>query len=330
MFSGNNKKEMTCEEWLRDMEGRNREMIADHLANRSDAIKQQVAAEDKPDNHAAYAVQALLTTDVKLLDAVRLEKAYEFLKTNKFPGSITKSIEISLAYIMYLRGAKMINAKVFVEMLCAATQCDEPAMIILPKAVLHGLNLSQGKFPANLSCANLQGADVSDCNMQGVQFKNCNLNNALLVKTDFQRCDMQGANLADANLLAAKFGSGKDRANMEDVFLLPDNFVFVSDENFDKFLEESRILGIPEKVILANINRNFINNKYSYEEKMHFYNKALYHPCFNTKTGMFSISKDAQLCKIMLTSQIKSLKANIAARDERLRREATEQQPSKK
>jgi len=323
MFASNdiNKKEMTCEKWLKALGTCSREMMVSRLIN-DDEIKKQVVSESmQTNNHAAYVVEALLCADVKSLDAAKMEKAYEYLKKNKFPENVSKSIEVMLAYLMYRRGAKMINAKVLTEIICAATQGNSPALIVLPKADLHGLDFSVTKNPADLSCANLQDANLSDCNMQKVTFNKANLWNASLVKTNFQGCDMRGVNLADANLLEAKLGRGADGANLADALLLPDIYVF-DEGKLNKFLQDSHTLYIPLKVILDVIDRNFMNNQYSYEDKLDLYKKALYHPCFNTKAGVFSISKDALLCKTKMESHIKALKMNIAARDERKRAEA--------
>lgn len=331
MFSGSdNNKNMTCEEWLRDMKGNDRCMMQRKLINSDDIKKQIISESTQADNYVAYAAEALLCEDVKTLDAAKLEKAYEALKKNKFPENVVKSIEIMLAYLMYQRGAKMINAQVFTEIICTATQGHLPGLVILPKAVLHGLDFSVSKTPADFSYANLKQADVSASNMQGVIFKNANFYDAMLIKTNFQGCDLSGANLAEANLLQANFGVGQNRAKIEGIFLLPDTYIFISDEKFESFLEDYRILGFSEKEILKNIDKNFMNNHYSHEEKLHLYNKAFYHPCFNTKVGVFSISKEAQLCKATIASHIKALKANILARDERIRAEASSQNSAKK
>ncbi len=344
MFSGNNKKEMTCEEWLRDMDGRESKLIVDHLVNRSAEIKKQAAAESlQQDNHAAYVVEALLCEDVNNLDVARLEKAYEYLLIkqkedeaiqkkqksmmipdhNAIPATIINSIKVTLHYLALKRN--IITPAKFTEELINATQDKHPALVILPKANLSKLNLSANdESPAaNLCCANLHGADLSDCNMQGVQFNNANLEDACLVGTDFRRCDLGGANLAKVNWLNTKFGSGQDAAKMEGADLLPVSSAYsYSDErDFEKFLEECRIHGISELVVLDNINRNFMNNKYTLEEKLNLYNKAFYHPCFNTKVGMFSISKDADYCKKMIGGQIKALKYNILEKPENLRRD---------
>jgi len=74
----------------------------------------------------------------------------------------------------------------------------------LSRANLYGANLSSAYLSgANLSSANLHGADLSGANLSGADLYGANLYGADLSGADLSRADLYGANLHGANLSRA-------------------------------------------------------------------------------------------------------------------------------
>ena len=62
------------------------------------------------------------------------------------------------------------------------------------------LNNEENGERANLRCANLRGADLSDANLSGANLRNANLGGADLSDANLGNADLRGADLSDANL----------------------------------------------------------------------------------------------------------------------------------
>ena len=77
-------------------------------------------------------------------------------------------------------------------------------------------NLSNADlFGANLRCANLSNADLFGANLRGANLSNANLRNANLRDADLRGADLSCANLSNANL----FGANLRCANLRDADL---------------------------------------------------------------------------------------------------------------
>ena len=95
-------------------------------------------------------------------------------------------------------------------------------------ANLRGANLSDANLRgadlscANLSCANLRGANLSDANLRGADLSCADLRNANLFGADLRNANLFGADLSDANLFGADlrnanlFGADLSDANLSD------------------------------------------------------------------------------------------------------------------
>ena len=83
-------------------------------------------------------------------------------------------------------------------------------------ADLSCANLSRADlYGANLSCANLYGANLSCANLYGANLYGANLSRANLSCANLSRADLYGANLSCANLSCANlYGANMSRANL--------------------------------------------------------------------------------------------------------------------
>ena len=94
------------------------------------------------------------------------------------------------------------------------TKGEKGTQADLSNANLRGANL-QG---ANLFGANLQGANLIGANLQGAHLRDANLQGANLRIANFKEADLIGANLQEADLRDAKlsdvrpFGAGREAA----------------------------------------------------------------------------------------------------------------------
>ncbi len=94
------------------------------------------------------------------------------------------------------------------------------------KANLRGANLSYANLRgadmsgANLSYANLRGADMSGANLRDADLRGANLRGANLYGADLYGADLYGANLYGANLRGANlYGADLYGANLSDASL---------------------------------------------------------------------------------------------------------------
>ena len=86
----------------------------------------------------------------------------------------------------------------------------------LSNADLRGANLSNADlFGANLRCANLSNADLFGANLRGANLSNANLRNANLRDADLRCANLRNANLFGANL----FGANLSNADLRDADL---------------------------------------------------------------------------------------------------------------
>jgi len=82
----------------------------------------------------------------------------------------------------------------------------------LSRANLDGANLSR----ANLDGANLDGANLSRANLDGANLDGANLSRANLSRANLSRANLDGANLSRANLDGANLdGANLSRANLD-------------------------------------------------------------------------------------------------------------------
>ena len=78
----------------------------------------------------------------------------------------------------------------------------------LSNADLRGANLSNADlFGANLRCANLSNADLFGANLRGANLSNANLRNANLRDADLRCANLRNANLFGANLRGANLSN---------------------------------------------------------------------------------------------------------------------------